>query len=50
MKRQSDGLGPIAMTTPVRISLIILRAYLFAMGAMLLYHVLDLTGIFRHVH
>jgi hypothetical protein len=50
MKRQSDGLGPIAMTTPVRISLIVLRAYLFAMGAMLLYHVLDLTGIFQRMH
>lgn len=47
-KCESEGLGPIAMTPAVRISLIVLRGYLLAMGAMLFYHVLDLAGIFRH--
>jgi hypothetical protein len=49
-KCESEGLGPIEMTPAARISLIVLRAYLLAMGGMLLYHVLDLAGIFRHVH
>lgn len=38
------------MTAAVRISLIVLRAYLLAMGGMLLYHVLDLDGILHHIH
>lgn len=49
-KCQSDGLGPIDITPSVRISLIVLRGYLLAMGGMLLYHVLDLAGIFHRVH
>ena len=49
-KCQSDGLGPIGMTSPVRVSLIVLRAYLVTMGGMLVYHVLDLAGIFHRVH
>lgn len=49
-KCQSDGLGPIDITPSVRISLIVLRAYLLAMGGMLLYHVLDLAGLFHRVH
>ena len=49
-KCQSDGLGPIEMTFPVRISLIVLRAYLLTMAGMLVYHVLDLAGIFHRVH
>ena len=48
-KCESEGLGPIEMTTAVRISLIVLRGYLLAMGATLFYHVLDLAGIFHRV-
>ncbi|HEV2135110.1 MAG TPA: hypothetical protein VGR47_12805 [Terracidiphilus sp.] len=48
-KRESEGLGPIEMTAAVRISLVVLRAYLLAMGGMLFYHVLDLAGVFHHV-
>ena len=44
-KCESEGLGPIAMTATVRISLKVLRCYLLLMSAMLLYHVLDLAGI-----
>ena len=46
-KCSSEGLGQIAMTRPVRISLGILRAYLVAMTLMLGYHVLDLAGVFH---
>ena len=46
-KCQSEGLGPIAMTPAVRISLKALRAYLMLMSAMLVYHVLDLAGFFH---
>jgi hypothetical protein len=44
----SEGLGQIAMTSSVRLSLKILRGYLVLMSAMLLYHVLDLAGIFTN--
>ena len=44
----SEGLGQIAMTPSVRLSLKILRGYLTLMTAMLLYHVLDLAGALRH--
>ena len=44
----SEGLGQIAMTPSVRLSLKILRGYLFLMTAMLLYHVLDLAGALKH--
>ena len=47
-KCEGEGLGPIEMTRAVRISLIVLRGYLLAMGAMLLYHILDLAGILHH--
>jgi hypothetical protein len=50
MKCQSDGLGPIEMTRSVRVSLIVLRAYLVTMGGMLVYHVLDLAGMLHRVH
>lgn len=46
-KCSSEGLGRIAMTRPVRISLGILRAYLIAMTLMLAYHVLELAGAIR---
>jgi hypothetical protein len=44
----SEGLGQIAMTPSVRLSLKILRGYLMLMTAMLLYHVLDLAGVLKH--
>ena len=44
----SEGLGQIAMTPSVRLSLKILRGYLTMMSAMLLYHVLDLAGVLKH--
>jgi hypothetical protein len=47
-KCESAGLGPIEMTRAVRLSLVVLRVYLLGMAGMLLYHVLDLAGIFRH--
>ena len=44
-KCSSEGLGPIAMTPAVRVSLAVLRGYLIAMTLMLGYHVLDLAGV-----
>ena len=44
-----EGLGRIAMTTAVRISLKLLRGYLLMMSGMLLYHVLDLAGVFHSI-
>ena len=44
----SEGLGQIAMTPSVRLSLKILRGYLLVMTAMLLFHVLDLAGALKH--
>jgi hypothetical protein len=44
-KCSTEGLGHIAMTPAVRVSLTVLRGYLIVMSAMLLYHVLDLAGI-----
>lgn len=44
-KCSSEGLGPIAMTPVVRISLRVLRGYLILMTLMLGYHVLDLAGV-----
>ena len=49
-KCSSEGLGQIAMTKTVRVSLGILRGYLMVMTLMLGYHVLDLAGVFRHIH
>ena len=48
-KCTSEGLGPIAMTSTVRTSLTLLRAYLILMSAMLLYHVLDLAGVVHRI-
>jgi len=36
------------MTTSVRLSLLSLRAYLVLMIGLVLYHVLDLAGLFGH--
>lgn len=46
-KCSSEGLGPMAMTPAVRVSLTVLRGYLIAMTLMLGYHVLDLAGVVR---
>ena len=46
-KCSSEGLGHVAMTPAVRISLTVLRGYLIAMTLMLGYHVLDLAGMLR---
>jgi hypothetical protein len=48
-KCSSEGLGRIAMTRPVRISLGILRGYLIAMTLMLAYHVLELAGLLHKI-
>ena len=47
-KCSSEGLGQIAMTPSVRLSLRVLRGYLMLMTGMLLYHVLDLAGALKH--
>ena len=43
-----SGLGPMKMSKSVRFSLFALRGYLFVMGLMLGYHLLDLGGAFVH--
>lgn len=48
-KCSSEGLGPIAMTPAVRISLAVLRGYLILMTLLLGYHVLDLAGVSLHL-
>jgi hypothetical protein len=48
-KCSSEGLGRIAMTPAVRISLRVLRGYLVLMTLMLGYHVLDLAGVVHRV-
>lgn len=48
-KCSSEGLGHIAMTPAVRISLTLLRGYLIVMTLMLGYHVLDLAGMLRPI-
>jgi hypothetical protein len=45
-KVDTAHLGPMPMTPSVRISLIALRGYLVLMLLLVLYHVLDLAGIF----
>lgn len=48
-KCSSAGLGHIAMTPVVRISLRVLRGYLILMTLMLGYHVLDLAGVVHKI-
>jgi hypothetical protein len=48
-KCSSEGLGHIAMTPAVRISLTVLRGYLILMTLMLGYHVLDLAGVLHAI-
>jgi hypothetical protein len=47
-KVDTENLGPMTMTASVRISLLSLRAYLVLMMILVLYHVLDLAGLFGH--
>jgi len=48
-KCSSEGLGHIAMTPTVRLSLALLRGYLIVMTLMLGYHVLDLAGVVHKI-
>jgi len=45
-KVDTESLGPMPMTTSVRVSLLSLRAYLVLMMLLVLYHVLDLAKVF----
>lgn len=47
-KVDTDALGPMPMTTSVRISLLSLRAYLAVMMLLVLYRVLLLAGVLGH--
>ena len=49
-KCNAESLGPMPMTQSVKYSLLALRGYLIVMGLLVLYHVLDLAGIFAHLH
>lgn len=42
------ALGPMPMTASVKLALMTLRGYLVLMMLLVLYHVLDLSGIFGH--
>ena len=48
-KCSSKGLGHIAMTPAVRVSLTVLRGYLIVMTLMLGYHVLNLAGVIHSI-
>jgi len=45
-KVNSSGLGAMPMTTSVKLSLMALRGYLILMMFLVLYHVMDLAGVF----
>jgi hypothetical protein len=45
-KVDTTHLGPMRMTPAVRISLLALRGYLVLMTLLVLYHALDLAGVF----
>jgi hypothetical protein len=45
-KVEIEHLGPMRMTPAVRLSLLVLRGYLVLMMLLVLYHALDLAGIF----
>lgn len=47
-KVDTESLGPMPMTTSVRISLLSLRAYLILMMLLVFYRVLGLAGMFGH--
>jgi len=46
-KVDTAGVGPLRLTTSVKLSLMALRGYLILMTLLLLYHVMDLSGLFR---
>lgn len=45
-KVDTTSLGPMPMTTSVKLSLMALRGYLILMMFLVLYHVMDLAGAF----
>lgn len=45
-KVDTSQLGPMPLTLSVRVSLLILRGYLILMTILILYHFLDLAGLF----
>jgi hypothetical protein len=45
-KVETRHLGPMPMTLAVRLSLLTLRGYLVLMMLLVLYHALDLAGVF----
>ena len=45
-KMNTSGLGAMPMTASVKLSLMALRGYLILMMLLVLYHVLDLAGVF----
>jgi hypothetical protein len=47
-KVDTKQLGPMPMTTSVKLSLIALRSYLVLMIGLVFYHVLDIAGLFKH--
>jgi hypothetical protein len=47
-KVDTETLGPMPMTTSVKISLLALRSYLVIMVLLVLYHVLELARLFSH--
>ena len=50
-KVDTATLGPMPMTTSVKVSLMALRGYLVLMMLLVLYHVIDLAGAFgKHSH
>lgn len=50
-KVDTASLGPMPMTTSVKLSLMALRGYLILMMLLVLYHVMDLAGAFGgHAH
>jgi hypothetical protein len=50
-KVDTSSLGPMPMTTSVKVSLMVLRGYLVLMMLLVFYHVIDLSGAFgAHIH
>jgi len=47
-KRSPEGLGSMHMSLSVRISLMALRGYLILMALLVLYSILQQSGILRH--
>jgi len=48
-KVKTSGLGPMRMTATAKIALLVLRGYLLLMTSLLLFHVLDLDGLIKHL-